>query len=498
MTRTPLAAALAVAALPALAAPPRAAADDEYYDLMKVFVDTFEQIDRNYVKDVDKRELVDAAVRGMLLELDPYSNYIPPDQLADFTEDIEQEFGGIGVQVNFDRRTKSLEVVAPLPGSPAFAVGLRTGDRIVEVNGESLADFAAGQEQVEALKRLRGPAGEPVEVGVVRPPAIQAATPGPDKPEAAENSDDEAETDADGGEKTDETSEQGADGEQTEAAEAADTDGDGKPDSLLRFQIVREQIQLPTVFGYDRRAGGEWDYFLPLDGSDLKFGYVRLTSFTRRSAAEMKEAVSAIVDAGADGLVLDLRDNPGGLLTAAVETVDLFLDSGLIVRTEGRNSQPRKWSASRSSTFRDLPVAVLINNYSASASEITAAALQDHNRAVVIGTRSFGKGSVQNVIDLEGGSAALKLTTASYFRPSGKNIHRFPDAEESDEWGVLPSDGYEVEMTPQQMAKVREANRKAYQMSEERPEVDDDALERAIEVLSKEANAVKSTAAPAA
>ena len=465
-----------------------APADDEYYDLMKVFVDTFEQIDRNYVKDVDKRELVDAAVRGMLLELDPYSNYIPPEQLSGFNEDIEQEFGGIGVQVNFDRRTKSLVVVAPLPGSPAFSVGLRTGDRIVEVDGESLSDFPVGQEQVQALQRLRGPAGEPVEVGVRRPASVEeAASP-------AGGSDKSQDAVADGPTDNDASESDDAD---DASAESDDADDDDDAD-LLRFQIVREQIQLPTVFGRVRKAEGEWDYFLDQPETDARIGYIRLTSFTRRSAQEMRDAVKSLTESGADGLVIDLRDNPGGLLTAAVEIVDLFLESGLIVRTEGRNSQPRKWSAKPTATFGNLPLAILINGYSASASEITAAALQDQGRATVVGTRSFGKGSVQNVIDLEGGSAALKLTTASYYRPSGKNIHRFPKATEDDEWGVSPSDGFEIEMTPQQMAKVREANRKAYQLQESVPEVDDPVLDRAVEQLIKTINAAKSTMAPAA
>ena len=458
-------AAVILSTLMTAAAPTTAAAEDEYYDLMKVFVDTFEQIDRNYVKDVDKRELVDAAVRGMLIELDPYSNYIAPDQLADFTENIEQEFGGIGVQVNFDRSTKSLEVVAPLPGSPAFGVGLRTGDRIVEVNGTRLSEFAAGTEQAEALKRLRGPAGEPVEVGVFRPDAIAAATPGDD----AGNVD------------------QASDATATEASESRATDPaeESEDDGLIRFQIVRDKIQLPTVFGDRRISDGEWDYILPHGDGDAKIAYVRLTSFTRRSAEEMTDAMQAIVDADADGLILDLRDNPGGLLTSAAEIVDLFLETGLIVRTEGRNTPPRKWSAHRANTYASLPLVVLINRYSASASEITAAALQDHDRATVIGTRSFGKGSVQNVIDLEGGSAALKLTTASYYRPSGKNIHRFPDAKAEDDWGVRPNDGYEVEMTPAQMAKVREAHRKTYEMPEARIEVEDPVLDRAVEEITK-------------
>ena len=487
----PLAALLAVVVTSALATPNAATAEDEYYELMKVFVDTFEQIDRNYVKDVDKRELVDAAVRGMLVELDPYSNYISPDELSNFTEDIEQEFGGIGVNVNYDPRTKSLIVMAPLPGSPAFRVGLRTGDRIVEVNGEKLADFPPGREQVEALKRLRGPAGEPVEVGVFRVIKVEGdagnvgevgeANESAGPPEPSDESDDAEST---------------ADSDDEPPAEVADGDED-----LLRFQIVRDNIQLPTVFGYLRGREGDddWRYILPTEGGGPRIAYIRIASFTRRTPEELRTALRKIEERSGEAIVIDLRDNPGGLLTAAVEIVDLFLDDGEIVRTEGRNSEPRSWAAKPQSTDVGLPLAILINRFSASASEITSAALQDHGRAVVIGSRSFGKGSVQNVIDLEGGEAALKLTTASYYRPSGKNIHRFPKAKASDEWGVRPSDGYEVDMPPSAMAKVRAANREIYEMRDEAPERPTDVmLDRAIETLTKEIDDQKAAATPAA
>ena len=146
------------------------------------------------------------------------------------------------------------------------------------------------------------------------------------------------------------------------------------------------------------------------------------------------------------GLILDLRFNPGGLLAAAIEVSDLFIATGRIVSTKGRNSPERVWDAQKEGTFDGFPMVVLVNRYSASASEIVAACLQDHKRAVIVGERTWGKGSVQNVIELEDGHSALKLTTAGYRRPSGKNIHRFPDAKESDEWGVMPDNGYEVKL----------------------------------------------------
>jgi carboxyl-terminal processing protease len=166
---------------------------------------------------------------------------------------------------------------------------------------------------------------------------------------------------------------------------------------------------------------------------------------------ELTKVVDQLQKAGVRGLVLDLRNNPGGLLRSAVEVSSMFLPEGKrIVSTKGRNQKddvydaraPRSGLAPQTS----YPIAILLNRYSASASEIVAAALQDHARAVVVGERSYGKGSVQNVIPMENNTSALKLTTASYWRPSGKNIHRFPDAKDEDEWGVRPNDGYEVKL----------------------------------------------------
>ena len=154
------------------------------------------------------------------------------------------------------------------------------------------------------------------------------------------------------------------------------------------------------------------------------------------------------------GLILDLRFNPGGLLMAAIETCDLFVAEGRIVSTEGRNTKPRVWEAHREGTFEGFPMAVLVNRYSASASEILAACLQDHARAIVVGERTWGKGSVQNVIELDEGKSALKLTTAGYIRPSGKNIHRFPDSKESDPWGVYPDEGYKIQLTDVEMSEL--------------------------------------------
>ena len=198
------------------------------------------------------------------------------------------------------------------------------------------------------------------------------------------------------------------------------------------------------MLGDRRKADDAWDFMLD---HDKHIGYIRLTAFSRDTAAGPEEGAGRAARAkDCKGLILDLRFNPGGLLTSAIEVSDLFVAEGRIVSTKGRNTPERVWDAQKDGTFEGFPMVVLVNHYSASASEIVSACLQDHKRAVVIGERTWGKGSVQNVIELEDGKSALKLTTASYQRPSGKNIHRFPDAKDSDEWGVMPDNGFEVKL----------------------------------------------------
>ncbi len=360
--------------------------DEEYFELMQVFVDTFEQIDRNYVTEIDRRDLMEAAIRGMVAKLDPYSDYISPEELAHFTEEIEQEFGGVGIQVQFDPVERNIEIMSPLPGSPAYRAGLRPGDRIIAVDGRAVADFTVGEEIETAISILKGEPGVTITVSVLR-----VGT-----------------------------------------------------DEVEDIPLTREIIQLDTVLGDSRNEDGTWNFMLD---DERKIGYIRLTHFTRRSSEEMRAALNTLRSEGMRGLVLDLRGNPGGLLESAIEISDMFIDNGVIVSTQGRNVEERSWTAKRFGTFRDFPMAVLINRFSASASEIVSACLQDHDRAIIVGERSWGKASVQNVIELEEGESQLKLTTAGYHRPSGENIHREPSMSESDQWGVMPDDGYDFHFT---------------------------------------------------
>ncbi len=396
---------------------------DEYFELMKVFVDTFEQVDRNYVKDVDRRKLMEAAIRGMIAELDQYSNYISPEDLARFNQQVEQQFGGIGIQVQVDPKSKRLMVMSPLPGTPAYKAGIRAGDLIMEVEGNSTEGITLSQ----AVTLLKGKAGDAVKIGVKH-----------------------------------------SDSNKTE-----------------QVTLVRAIIQVATVLGDTYNADSSWNFMLD---DKKKIGFIRLTHFSRRSADELAEALKTLTKQGMKALILDLRFNPGGLLSQATKISDLFIESGKIVSTQGRNSPDRVWTAKKEGTFSGFPIAILVNRYSASASEIVSACLQDHKRAIIVGERTWGKGSVQNVIELEGGHSALKLTTASYHRPSGKNIHRFPKSKDSDIWGVVPDKDYAVQFSTQDMRDYLDYRRQRDVLSKDGPpksDFKDRQLDKALDYLVK-------------
>ena len=352
----------------------------EYYELLKLFADTIDQIERNYVKPVDRRKLMEAAIRGLTTELDPYSTYIGPKEVDRFRRNIDSEFGGVGIQVAIEKG--QLTIISPLVGTPAYRAGLKAGDRIMRIEDVS----TEGITLTEAVRRMKGKPDTDVKVTVIHAHNFQEET----------------------------------------------------------VTLTRELIRVATVLGDHRDEDDNWDFML---NGEEKVGYIRLTAFSRHTSDELRDAVGLLQSSGMQALVLDLRYNPGGLLSSAVEVSDMFVSSGIIVSTEGRNTAKREWLAHSADTYDDFPMAVLVNHFSASASEIVSACLQDLKRAVIVGERTWGKGSVQEVINLESGRSALKLTTAGYQRPNGKNIHRFHGAKSQDEWGVTPNDGYLVELT---------------------------------------------------
>jgi len=366
--------------------------EKEYYELLKLFADTLDQVDRNYVKDVSRRELMEAAIQGMLTKLDQYSTYIPPEQIERFKSGVESEFGGIGIRVLMDEG--KLTVISPMLGSPAYRAGVMAGDHIIKIEGKSTEGITLDG----AIKQLKGKVGTSVKMTVKH----------------------------------------------------LDSE---KP---VRVTLKREIVRVATVRGDTRNKNDSWNYMFD---EDSKIGYVRVSTFGRHTTEELTEAIEKLSKADVKALILDLRFNPGGLLSSAIEVCDLFISEGKIVSTEGRNTPSRKWTAHTRGTYEGFPMVVLVNRYSASASEIVSACLQDHERAIVIGERTWGKGSVQNIINLEQGRSALKLTTASYQRPSGKNIHRFPGATDDDAWGVIPNEGFLIKLDIADLRKYNDYRR---------------------------------------
>ena len=363
---------------------------DKDYELVRLVVDVLDQVEHKYVRELDadaKRKFVEDMINGGLERLDPHSGFLNPKKNRQFTKESKGKFVGIGIQIGTDRQSGMLSVVSPLAGTPAYEAGVLAGDIITKIEGKATENMAIS----DAVDLITGEPGKKVTLTVLH-------------------------------------------------------QGTKEPVDL---EITRAVIEVDSVVGDTRKADNpkEWDFFIDKPN---KIAYVRLTGFSETAADEMRRTLEELQKEGVRGLILDLRLNPGGMLKAAVEISNLFLSEGRIVSTRGRNGQEETYDAEEKRALfvpaAKYPMAVLVNKYSASASEIVAAALQDHERAVVIGERTYGKGSVQNVIRMENGASALKLTTASYWRPSGKNIHRFPDTKESDEWGVKPNAGFEVVM----------------------------------------------------
>lgn len=319
-------------------------AKERYADL-QIFTKVLNLVQQYYVEEVDMTKLIYGGVRGMLQELDPHTNFLPPEVYKEFESETSGEFGGLGIEITLQNDV--LTVISPIEDTPAWEAGIQAGDKIVEINGES----TKGLSLAEAAQRMRGKKGSKVRMGIFRE--------GFDKPK--------------------------------------------------EFVVSRGTVKLKSVKFTDLEEG---------------FGYVRLTSFIENSAADFEKALKELAKKHKEvrGLVIDLRRNPGGLLDQAVKISDLFLDEGVIVSTIGRNKKEKEVIyARKGNDYRGFPIVVLVNEYSASASEILAGALQDNKRALIMGQRTFGKGSVQSVVKLGDGSG-LKLTVARYYTPSGRSI----------------------------------------------------------------------------
>jgi carboxyl-terminal processing protease len=325
---------------------------------------------------------------GAFAELDPFTGMIWPADLEEFNKTTQGEFSGVGIQIQSDE-DGSLKVVSPLEDSPAYKAGIKAGDVIDKINGKNAKGITLNQ----AVKTITGPKGTIVVLTVSSP-----------------------------GGKTKE------------------------------YTIKRETIKVASVKGWQHLPGGGWEYMVDPDN---KIAYLRMTNFTKDTAKELDKAIADIEARGGKGVILDLRYNPGGLLTAATDVSDKFLRRGDIVRTMPERDNGNQQTVARARADDNdttLPMVVLVNQYSASASEIVSGALKDHSRALIVGERTFGKGSVQMLFPLSDRSAYLKLTTSHYYLPGGRCIHR---EETSTEWGVDPD--VTVEMTPEQMRAAIDA-----------------------------------------
>lgn len=335
----------------------KAFAQDRYADLQN-FTKVLNLVEQYYVEEVDTKKLIYGAIKGMLRELDPHTNFMPPDIFKDFETETSGEFGGLGIEISVTNGV--LTIISPIEDTPAWEAGIKAGDKVIAVDGHS----TKGLSLVEASQLMKGKKGSKVVLKIVR-------------------------------------------------------DGEDEPKDI---SITRGSVKIKSV------------KYTNLDDG---YAYIKITSFIENTAKDLEKAIDAHIknNKKVEGMIIDMRRNPGGLLDQAVKVSDMFLKDGTIVSTIGRNKKDKEVSsASKKGRFTDFPIIILVNEYTASASEIVSGALQDNKRALIAGQRTFGKGSVQSVVKLGDGSG-LKLTVARYYTPSGVSIQAEgikPDIEIED------------------------------------------------------------------
>lgn len=319
--------------------------EEDTYELLNLFGEVLERAKTSYVDEVSDEQLIQSAINGMLVALDPHSSYMDNKDFKYMNEQTSGKFGGLGIEVTMESGV--VKVVSPLDDTPAYKAGLKPGDYIINIDGESVVGMTLN----DAVDKMRGKIGSKVKLTIRRL--------------------------------------------------------NQKP---FEVTIKREEIKIQTVKS-------------SIKGEDV--AYIRITSFSEDTDNMVEKAISDAKKkqkGNLKGIVIDVRNNPGGLLDQAVSVSDLFLDQGEIVSTRSRNEEDTvKYNAKKGDIAEGLPIVVLVNDGSASASEIVAGALQDHKRAIILGEKTFGKGSVQTVIPL-GKHGAMRLTTARYYTPSGRSI----------------------------------------------------------------------------
>ncbi len=347
--------------------------DANTYELLNLFGEVMERAKLNYVEEVSDKKLIESAINGMLTSLDPHSSYLDADSFNYMSEQTKGKFGGLGIEVTMDNGL--VKVVSPIDDTPAAKAGIKAGDYITNINGETVVGMSLN----DAVSKMRGKIGEKVKLSIRRV--------------------------------------------------------NSKP---IELTIKRQEIKIQSVKN---------------EIKEDSIVYIRISSFTEDVDKSVSEAITKAKKKLKNkllGIVIDVRNNPGGLLDQAVDVSDLFLEKGEIVSTRSRNEADTvKYMANEGDIAKGLPIVVIINEGSASASEILAGALQDHHRAIILGEKSFGKGSVQTVIPLRD-YGAMRLTTARYYTPSGRSIQAK---------GIEP----DVEVKP---AKIEELESYALNISE--------------------------------
>lgn len=405
------------------------ATSEETYEGLKVFSDVIELIEKEYVDEVDAKELIQNAIQGMVQSLDPHSSLLPEEAFEDLQIDTKGKFTGIGIHITM--QNGFVTVISPIEDTPAYKAGIKARDKIIKVDGKPTKDLR------QAVNMMRGPKGTKVLVTIMR-------------------------------------------------------EGVKEP---IDFELIRDVIPIVSVKSIVLKPG---------------YGYIRVSQFAGNTTTELEKALVAVEsqESALKGLVLDLRDNGGGLLNQAIKVADLFLQDGKILSIQGRHKKNTKvYNATPDTVLRKYPMVVLINGGSASASEIVAGALQDQKRALILGTTSFGKGSVQTVETLRDGSG-LKLTIARYYTPSGQSIqakgiqpdivlkHRRIDlAELKEDEGLLkekdlenhleaePGESRDEEDRPDESSRMQDASLRVGPL---KPEVlqSDNQIMHALEILT--------------
>lgn len=406
-------------------------------DLLKLLAESRKHLGKR--EDLGNGKDITAALHYMLTKLDKHTDYLDPETVRRFETDTRGSFFGIGVQIRKNSTKDLLQVVTPIRGSPAYNAKIQAGDLIttiireVDNEGNKLPEpeviSTKGMTTEEAVKKIIGKEGTEVKLLIER-------------------------------------------------------EGNAKP---LEFKLIRGRVEVESVMGYKRTEGDDWNYLVDPEN---KICYVRLTQFSSNTARDLESIMKKLAKVGIKGFVLDLRFNPGGLLDQAVKISDLFIDDGLIVTIRPRNGPETSYIGKGDGSYLAFPMVCLVNGGSASASEIVSACLQDHTRAVIIGTRSYGKGSVQTIHRFVTGGV-LKLTTASFWRPNGKNLNRSSTSgRDEDEWGVTPD--FLVKVTKKQEHDLQDWQReqeiilppgKRKSGTEAKADFRDEQLERALDYL---------------